>query len=139
MILTESDVARLYGRKIFRIAEDEGGTIAWRNKDAGKVTFFLSRAEYTNEAYTKLVKSIVDALAIPVEAVGFGMVDGKPALDDFFLMPTTFGLVFGVHFPGEHFRDGKELYVVPSVRDMTQERKYKVEAWNAMKKFKDRL
>ncbi len=139
MILTEADVARLYGKKIFRIVDDEGGTITWRNKPAGKVTFFLSRAEYTNEAYTKLVKSVVDALGIAPDAVGFGMVDGKPPLEAFFQMPTIFGLVFGIHFPGEHMLDGKEIYVVPSVSDMTRERKYKFEAWEAMKKFKDRL
>ncbi|MDW8334593.1 MAG: hypothetical protein RMM53_10295 [Bacteroidia bacterium] len=139
MIFTEADVARLYGRRIFCVAENVSGTIVWRNKPAAKVTFFLSRAEYGHEAYTTLVKNIVQALSIPTEAVGFGMVEGVPPLDAFFQMPTPFGLVFGILTPGEYVRDGRELYVVPSVRDMTQDRKHKLAAWNAMKKFKDRL
>jgi hypothetical protein len=143
MTFSASDVARIYGKKIFFVENDEHARIVWRPKPDAKVTFFLSRAEYTNEPFMKLVKSIVDALQIPATAVGFGMVEGKPSLDDFFRQPTRFGLVFGILPESEHVRDDhdgqKELYVVPSVREMTQNRDCKIRAWNAMKKFKDRL
>jgi len=132
--------------KIYVLREDsvlilsDDLAVKWMNKPQGKITFFIDKDEMKDKNLTELLKKIVIALKIPTEYVSFASINGhfKPSV--FRFMQTSIGLVFGNFLAAEPGKHGdKDIYVVPSLTEMTQDESFKRTAWNTMKTFLPQL
>ncbi len=116
--------------------------INWKNKPTGKITFLLEETEYKNKELTNLLKNIVIALKVPFENVSFGMIKRGFREENLKQMQTPIGLIFGKFlFPWKEkvIIDGKEIYSVASLMEMTVNKKNKKIAWDLMQTFLDKI
>ena len=68
--------------------------IQWKGKPTAKMMFILQQVEFKDPVLVEFLKKIVEALGIPFEAAGFGVISGPVHLSEFEGMPIRYGVVF---------------------------------------------
>jgi hypothetical protein len=68
--------------------------IQWKGKPTAKMMFILQQVEFKDPVLVEFLKKIVEALGIPFDAAGFGVISGPVHLSEFEAMPIRYGVVF---------------------------------------------
>lgn len=120
------------------------GAIQWRPKPSSRVLFILQQAELKDKELTELLKKIVQSIGIPFDAAGFGIVKGEINQADLEGLPNPFGVVFdkGLGYSEENpvpLKDHKELFFSYKLGELKDNKQYKIELWEHLKKVKEKL
>ena len=141
---------RLYDGTFFLLARDypelqrqRGPAVRWKTKPDARLMLMMAPGEMKDTRLTDLLKRIVQALEIPFEYCGFGMVQAPLQAADLAEMPTQRGVLFGrQYYPGAEGlvqEEDKQLYVVPALYEMIDNKANKKLAWQALETLKNDL
>ena len=136
------DVRNLYGGKFYSL-EAGPGSIEWKIKPESKVFFILNQGEFSDKSLTELLKKIVTSIGLKTDQVGFGLIKGRPKMEDFYDFPGNYGVVFGREFlsNNEYLQDnfGTTLYFATSLRDLENTKLYKTQLWEFLQTVKEKI
>ncbi len=117
--------------------------IQWRTKPAAKMMFIMQQVELKDPVLSDLLKKIVEAIGIPFEAAGFGIIDGPVNLAEFESMPNRYGVVFD----GDLWRSpnmattfgDKEVFFSMRLAYLQNDAESKRQLWDYLKNLKQLL
>ena len=123
-----------------QMASAPAPSIGWANRPNARVTLIISRHEKSTEEFMTMLKKMVEFIQMPVDYISFGFYDAQLKPDDLKGMQTPYGVFFGSApnvpkqqtFEPEH---GKVIYFLPFLSQIRQNKNYKIELVETMKKF----
>lgn len=117
--------------------------IQWRAKPTSKMMFILQQAELKDPILTEFLKKIVEAIGIPFDSAGFGIINGPVNLAEFEQMPNRYGVVFDGDLwmspnVATTFGD-KEVFFSMRLAYLQNDADSKRELWGYLKNLKEML
>lgn len=117
--------------------------IQWKSKPTAKMMFILQQVEFKDPILVEFLKKIVEALGIPFEAAGFGVISGPVHLSEFEGMPIRYGVVFDGDLwmspnMATTFGD-KEVFFSMRLAYLQNDPESKRQLWGYLKNLKDML
>lgn len=145
--LSLAQLQGIYGDRMYVVPEYrtslKKGPVIWKPKAESKVLFIIHRAELKQKELGDLLKKIVESIEIPFEQAGFGIIAGKPQLDDLLNMPNPYGVVFDYNFveggTNPVDKNGNRLYITRTLQELAENREYKMELWGFLKEIKTKI
>jgi hypothetical protein len=115
--------------------------IQWRTKAASRMLFILQHTELKDPNLTDFLKKIVEAVGIPFENAGFGIIQGPVNLREFEQMPNRYGVVFDGDLwmePNAMTQFGEnEVFFTSRLAYLQNDPESKRQLWNYLKNLKE--
>jgi hypothetical protein len=117
--------------------------ITWRTKPNSKMLFILQQSELKDPILTDFLKKIVEAIGIPFDTAGFGIVNGPVNLREFEEMPNRYGVVFDgdlwMHPNVASTFGDKEVFFTSRLAFLQNDADAKRQLWGYLKNLKEML
>jgi hypothetical protein len=115
--------------------------INWRPKPASRMLFILQQTELKDPILTDFLRKIVEAVGIPFDNAGFGIIQGPVNLREFEQMPNRYGVVFDGDLWMEpnaltNFGDN-EVFFTSRLAYLQNDKESKQHLWNYLKNLKE--